>query len=189
MTRRSLRAPEAHQRQLQPPVDADCRRRPDTCRNSLRHTRAACTTPHNPRTAPQPWQEARKPPLPAGTECPRSPFEAQHLHAKACRSCNPDEFQAGRSVRFSQSRATLSNPGSERIGQKSPMLLGRASSSISKNRSASPLSSARDSNNCFRLAKREARRPFLVNIAVVSSVIYTSPSLCSAFYGALENVV
>jgi len=25
--------------------------------------------------------------------------------------------------------------------------------------------------------------------AVVSSVIYTSPSLCSAFYGALENVV
>ena len=52
-----------------------------------------------------------------------------------------------------------------------------------------PLSSARDSNNCFRLAKREARRPFLVNIAVVSSVIYTSPSLCSAFYGALENVV
>ena len=51
------------------------------------------------------------------------------------------------------------------------------------------VSSARDSNNCFRLAKREARRPFLVNIAVVSSVIYTSPSLCSAFYGALENVV
>ena len=103
MTRRSLRAPEAHQRQLQPPVDADCRRRPDTCRNSLRPTRAACTTPHNPRTAPQPWQEAWKPPLPAGTECPRSPFEAQHLHAKACRSCNPDEFQAGRSVRPSAS--------------------------------------------------------------------------------------